>query len=563
MKKFLSLLGIILILSSNLVFSAPAKPSSSKVTKTESNSITIFHTSDLNGLLKEDEKNDTIDFSYIGSIKTGMPESLLVDAGNSLQGNLTVEIDEGKKMIELMNLAKYDIIGLGSRDFLYDTERILALSELSASTMLSSNITRRGKTFFDLTTIKEIGEMKIGFFSLISEETKISAKRENISELMFQEIHSTARTCVSELKSQGANIIIALTSIGEKSATDIASLVTGIDLIIDSGNSAPLVEGAKIGKLIKNTLLVSGGSDAKHVGRVDIFLDKDQKITHFNAQMFDKKDMKEITKNKDIDKIVTEIASEADKIYNEEITDSKIQLVNDINTQLKTTPIGNFIADIYREATEADISVIAAGEILTDLKKGVLTRADINSLLKPSNSLQTKKITPKVLRLILEGAVTKSEFTEETKETNDPILDYSKSATTKFLQVSGMKFYYNPNNEVGHKVVKIVLDSGKNLNLNDTKTTLKLAASSYLMNGGEDYTALSGEKNILAQYGNTNTVIVDYFLNRGIVIENTDERAIISDKKEDLTYIWVIASAALACLIAAIIGISALLAKVK
>ena len=560
MKKIFSMVVIILILASNITFSAPQKTNSSKskVTEAEENTLTIFHTSDLNGQLSGKETNDVIDFSYIGGLKKSMPNSILVDAGNSLSGSLTLEPSKGEKMIDLMNLAEYDIIGIGNRDFSYTSERILELSGVAKFEMLSSNITKRGKELVGLTAIKEVGELKIGFFSVISESTKAASKRENINELMFQEIHSTARSCVSALKSEGAVIIVALTSLGEKSATDIATLVDGINLIIDSSNDEPIMSNRNVGKLIKKTLLVGTGRNAVNVGRVDIFLDEEMKVSHYKAQLFTNEDMETLQPNKEIAEIVDELASEADKIYNEEVTTSSVFLKKETDMQVKSTPLGNFIADIYRDTTKADIAIVSAGEIYSGIEKGKITRADINSLVNTSTNIQTKKISPKVLRLVLEGAVSKSTLTESTG-----VFDSENSATTKFLQISGFKFHYNPKNDVGHKIVKIILDSGKELNLNDASLNLRIAASSFLMNGGEEYTALANLGSVFQQFDDTGTIIVNYLMSGNKITENTDERIILSDKKEDLTQIWILSCLAVLGLIILIMLTSSLISKIR
>ena len=560
MKKVLSLLGMIIILSSNIVFSAPAPKKSatqSKVTQKEENTITIFHTSDLNGFLRGTEENNVIDFSNIGGIKNGFPSSILVDSGNSLRGNLSLQPSNGAKMVELMNMAKYDFVGLGIRDFEYTSDRIMELSGLAEFEMLSSNITKRGKTLYGSAAIKEIDELKVGFFSLINEDTKKQSKRENINELMFQEIHSTARNCVSDLKARGANIIVALTSIGEKSATDIATLVDGINIIIDGSNEKPIRSDSTVGRLIGRTLLVSTGSNAENIGRINIILDDNKAVLRYSSSMFTNKDMETVPKNEDIDKIITEITEEADKIYNEQIYTSSVFLKNDNDMQVKSTSLGNFIADVYKSSSNADIAIISASEINSDFKTGKITRSDISGLLNPNSTVQIKKISPRILRLVLEGAISKAVLKDNKS------LDEANSASTKFLQISGFKFHYNPRNEVGHKVVKIVLDDGRSLNLNDSNSNIRIAASSFLMTGGDENTALAGITDVLQQFDNVGTVITNYLISGGQVTENNEERILLTDKKEDMTRIWIMAALAVFGIVIAIIGISNLISRIK
>ena len=545
MVRIFSFISAIIILFSIPAYSAP------------NNSVTIFYTADMNGQLKASPEKDNIDFSYIGGLKNGMPGSLLLDAGNSLSGSLSIEMSQGEKMIELMNLAKYDFVGLGSYDFAYPSNKIAELSKLAEFGLLSSNITKTGKHVLSSTEIKEIDGFKIGFFSLISEETKNIVNRENISEIMFQEIHSIARTCVSSLKADGANAIIALTSLGEKSATDVATLVDGINLIIDSGNNSPIMNGNRVGKLISKTLLVSPGANSVNVGRVDMFFDDNKTVSTFNTSLFRKSDMSAITPNKDIEQIVEVLTAEADKVSNEIIGSSPLLLKKDDKTQIGTTPIGNFIADIFKTQTKADISIVSAGEILADLDAGPITRMDVNNLINSAYTLQTKTITPRLLRIILEATVAKIELDE------NGAINEELSKTTKFPQISGFKFYYNPKSGVGHKIVKIVLDNGKSLNLNDSKTPITIAATSYLMNGGEEYTTLAGQEKITDQFDGVGIALTDYLRNGGAVTEDTGERAILTEKTESLTSIIVIVMVSVAGLIILLIIVAKLISRIS
>ena len=97
-----------------------------------------------------------------------------------------------------------------------------------------------------------------------------------------------------------------------------------------------------------------------------------------------------------------------------------------LSSRQKETNIGNFIADAYRSAVNADIGFLNGGSIRADLtyEPGPLTKRDVLSILPFNNPIVKVEVSGKLLMQIIEHGVARSGPGED----NEP---------GRFPQVSG------------------------------------------------------------------------------------------------------------------------------
>ncbi|MDB8790538.1 metallophosphoesterase, partial [Romboutsia sp. 1001216sp1] len=91
----------------------------------ENKKITILHTNDIHGRFVKNDK--TIGVDVLSSIKKQTPNSLLLDAGDTIHGLPFVTLNKGQDAVDLMNAAGYDFMTPGNHDFNYGYERLLEL----------------------------------------------------------------------------------------------------------------------------------------------------------------------------------------------------------------------------------------------------------------------------------------------------------------------------------------------------------------------------------------------------------------------------------------------------
>jgi 5'-nucleotidase len=369
-----------------------------------------------------------------------------------------------------------------------------------------------------------------------------------IAELSFQDMYDVARRTANTLKRQGAQVVVAVSAVSSAEAEQIASLVQNIDVILAGGDEEPLRTGEAGGRLVGKTLVVSPGRNGLYVDQVTITLNSDKVLTSMQTTLLSAENTSDITPDKELETAVNALKNEIDIMFEEEIGSASDAFLYETAPGLRTNshPLGNLIADIIREKTAADIAVINAGDIKSGLEAGKITKANIMDMLEVGRTVQTKTVTPKMLCGALENG-----FNEISLDINGKI-DYDHSASTKFPQISGFKVYYNPENEVGNKVVKIVLDNGKTLQSTDDKTHIRLVSTDFILSGGAGYDIFSAPE-INKNFGLLEDMLIEKIKETGTITPSLQERTEISDKQENRMHVFIIPLIVLVCLIAVIV----------
>ncbi|MDF2617211.1 MAG: nucleotidase, partial [Sedimentibacter sp.] len=230
-RKVLSLVLICLMILSSFSFAFAADTTTT---------ITIFHTNDTHARLLSNDTN--IGFAKIATLikeaRLANPNTLLLDAGDTLHGMPIVNISKGENAVKVLEATGYDYMTLGNHDFNYGQERLLELKDMSSVGMLSANILDKdGKALFTPYVIKEIDGLKVGIFGLSTPETAYKTSPANVEGLTFANPVETAEKIVNEIKDQ-TDVIIGIVHLGldggsEFTSERVATEVDGIDVLID------------------------------------------------------------------------------------------------------------------------------------------------------------------------------------------------------------------------------------------------------------------------------------------------------------------------------------------
>ncbi|HPW99240.1 MAG TPA: bifunctional UDP-sugar hydrolase/5'-nucleotidase, partial [Sedimentibacter sp.] len=346
MKKVLSLvLAALLILSSfSFAFAQDA----------ETVKITVIHTNDTHSRLAG--TSSEIGFAKIAALvkeaKAANPNTLVLDAGDTLHGMPIVNISEGENAIKVLDAVGYDYMTLGNHDFNYGFERLLELKDMSAIGMLSANIVdEKGEYVFTPYVIKEVGGVKVGIFGLSTPDTSYLASPKYVEHLTFKDPIEVSKVMVAELKDK-ADVVIALAHLGLDESSTVTSKalalsVEGIDLIID-GHSHTKLEA---GQLENDTLIAQTEYYGKNLGYVDIEVQKGE-VVSMTARLLAAADTGETVPDPDLSAFIDSIDPKKDPAFNEVIAVTDVYLDGvRANVRTRETNLGNLSADAARAAT--------------------------------------------------------------------------------------------------------------------------------------------------------------------------------------------------------------------
>ena len=100
---------------------------------------------------------------------------LLVDNGDSIQGEPVGTMTTGEANIKLMNAVGYDIATMGNHEFDYGMERFFELSKMANFPYVSCNFNKGGELQFAPYVVKEFDGVKIAFVGISTPKTLTSS----------------------------------------------------------------------------------------------------------------------------------------------------------------------------------------------------------------------------------------------------------------------------------------------------------------------------------------------------------------------------------------------------
>lgn len=414
MRSRHKLLALALSLALLLSLAVPvcAAETTTSTTKDLTGHIVILHTNDVHGGIAGYAKLAAVKESYTAS----GAYTLLVDAGDYIQGDPTVSASQGKTAIELMNSTGYDAATVGNHEFDYGYANLKTISAQANFPILAANVQYNGATAFDSHTIFTAANgKKIGVFGLETPETATKAHPAKIQGVTFvggQDMMKLAQTEVDTLKAAGCDYVICLGHLGIDAEStgnrsiDVLNAVTGIDVFIDGHSHSTLdqIKAATNGTgKVGNAYLTSTGTKLANVGVVDIA--PDGTITTSNVPLDTL-----TAENADTAAVIRRIQQQIDADYGAVFAQSEVQL-NGEKAQVRTgeTNLGDLITDamLWQAGTlgeKVDAAVNNGGGIRASLSVGGLTKKDINTVLPFGNTLYLVKLTGAQLLEALEAS---------------------------------------------------------------------------------------------------------------------------------------------------------------
>ena len=400
------------------------------------------------------------------------PNTIFTFGGDTISPSVETLTYKGAQMIDAWNAVGIDYAVFGNHEFDLKTPILLERMKQSKFQWLGANIfdTETKKIFADTPpfVIREIGGVKIGIIGFLLPETKeTSSMGANLEVTDFCE---TAKKYVPEMRKAGANAVIGLTHLSMAQDKKLAGCAE-FNLIL-GGHEHTLLQSSSNG-----TPIFKMTADARELGKFNM---------NFNRQ------------TKRLESIDWEIIPVTDKIADapefavvfdkykellqklaEPIGRTAVELdARSASNRTRETNIGDFIADAFRTAANADIGFLNGGSIRADLtyNPGTLTKRDILSILPFNNPVVKVEISGKTLREALEHGVARS------AEDSEP---------GRFPQVSGMTYKFDDSRPAGSRIIEVLV-AGKPINAAKTYT---LAATSFvILNGGDGYTMFKDGK---------------------------------------------------------------------
>lgn len=457
----------------------------------ETTKITIIHTNDTHARLEGTATE--IGFAKIATLikeaKEANPNTLVLDAGDTLHGMPIVNISKGENAVKVLQAAGYDYMTVGNHDFNYGKERLFELRDMSEVGMICANVlNEKGESIFTPYVIKEVGGVRIGIFGLATPETTYKTSPSNVVGLTFEDPVKVSKKIVAELKDK-TDVIIALAHLGLDESSVITSKalaenVKDIDVIIDGHSHTKL----ETGLTVNGVLIAQTGNYDNNLGYVNIEV-QGGNIVSKTAELLTAANAANTVPDAEITETINKLKEANKPVFDKVVAKTDIYLdgVRE-NVRTKETNLGNLSADAVRAASGADVGFVNGGNIRIAINPGDITFGMIAELFPFGNTVQVKKITGEDLLAVLEHSVS----------------GYP-AAQGGFLHVSGMEFTFDPAQPAGSRVTEAKVD-GTAL---DKAKEYTIAINDFLGIGGDGF-AMFAKYPIYAEFGTYEEIFADY-----------------------------------------------------
>ena len=207
--------------------------------------------------------------TVVNAIRAERPDALLLDGGDTWHGSYTCYHTQGQDVVNVMNALKPDAMTF-HWEFTLGTERVRELVEGLPFAALGANIFDaewdEPSEDFKPYEMFERGGVKIAVIGQAFPYMPIATPGWMFPEYSFGIRDQRMQEVVDEVRAAGAELVVCLSHNGFDVDKQMASRVTGIDVILTGHTHDALPEPVLVGE----TILIASGSNGKFVSRVDL-----------------------------------------------------------------------------------------------------------------------------------------------------------------------------------------------------------------------------------------------------------------------------------------------------
>ena len=207
--------------------------------------------------------------TVVKSIRADRPDAILLDGGDTWHGSYTCHHTQGQDMVNVMNALKTEAMTF-HWEFTLGSDRVHEIIDTLPFPALGQNIFDaewdEPAEYFKPYTFFERGGSKIAVIGQAFPYMPIANPSWMFPEYSFGIRDENMQAMVDEVRGLGADLVVILSHNGFDVDKKMASIVTGIDIILSGHTHDALPEPV----LIDNTIIVASGSNGKFVSRVDL-----------------------------------------------------------------------------------------------------------------------------------------------------------------------------------------------------------------------------------------------------------------------------------------------------
>lgn len=458
----------------------------------------------------------------VDSVRAANPgRTYLFDSGDLLQGNplgfvyARVHGAEPNPVIRAMNLLGYDAAAIGNHEFNYGLAHLDRAIAQAKFPFLSANIFKDGtqdhayRPYALIPHVVTPGDtVLIGVTANTPPGVEVWDRQHVQGKLDFRDIVASVRATVNEMKRRGADVVVVLSHGGfgstsydmattglppENAVKELAEQVPAIDVVFMGHTHGEVADTS-----INGVLITQAKNWAQSLARVDLKLERrnagDWLVIDKSAGILKPQATRADTAF--LDSLRWE--HERTVAYVKSVAGRSAQQLTATDARFRDTPIIDFINEVQRKVSGAQLSAAAAFDTTAMLPAGPVTIADLAGLYVYDNTLKAIRITGTQLRQYLEKAA----------EYHTP---GSRIPGYNFDIISGVDYTIDTTKPEGGRITRL-LYQGRPVRADQEFT---LALNNYRQSGGGGYTMIADAPVIYDRQEGIRELLIEELQRRG------------------------------------------------
>lgn len=398
------------------------------------------------------------------------PGALLVFGGDLAGGTLFGGVFRGEPMVDALSRAGVSLASFGQHDFDFGAEHARRLVERSAFAWTTANLVEAdGSSFASLPTRRlfRLSGMRVGFVGLTDDfETTLQE-----GTVRQEELVPAARREAEALRREGAEAVVALTQASPGVNERLLREVPLLDAVLSEEQS----ESATVVRFVGSRPVASPCGNLGSVVELRLSGRRGSIRASVRAHPVDAA-------------VPPEAALAAEErrwmaLLDERLAAPVARLAADLpaeGSRQRETPLGDLVADAFREATGADAALVTGSSLRAGLPAGQLTRRHVAAVLPFGNRVVLLETSGAALRAALERG-----------------LGASHRGSVSLVQVSGLSYAADLSAPAGERLLGVTVDGAP---LRDD-ALYRVAASSHLASGGDGFVELASARRLAVDGG--------------------------------------------------------------
>lgn len=491
--------------------------------------------------------------SLVDSIRLERETVLFLHAGDMVQGTLFYTLFGGEADVAVYNAIGLDAMSPGNHEFDRGSEGLSILLEDAEFDIICANldVSRDSLLAGRIApwTVFGTGDERVGVIGLIVDElANVSSPSEGTTVLPPRE---TAQSAIDQLEDRGVNKIILLTHIGYEDDLDLASGLSGADIIV-GGHSHTILGGfpgtslhssgsyptVTMGADGEDVLVVQAGTGASILGDLNVDFDTEGHViacdgspviaTGGDYQDADRSPLSGEALDRLVDYIESTtflIAAPEDPAVRELVGIYELELAAFAYEVVGTAPVdlqhrrvpgeelpdGSMIAPVICDAMlwkaeqvglQVDIALLNAGGARIPVPAGDITVGTIYTLMPFGNSLAVLEMTGEDIKDVMEDAMSN-------------IFDDGNSDGS-FPYTAGLRYTANASSPEGERITAMEVLGSNGWTIVDPAGRYRVITSYFLAGGGDGYTTFSGIEAMDTGFIDAE-VFMDYLMEKGSI----------------------------------------------